>query len=119
MQSAVLETIAEPSLRSYVVWVPILPDDSEATALASSALVPDGRATHFWDASRALPPLVAPVLGLPEGWPAWDVYLLYHRNARWDDAPPAPAYWEHQLGDEVKAPVLDGPRFAQQVRELL
>ncbi|MBI4571627.1 MAG: hypothetical protein HY723_06715 [Chloroflexi bacterium] len=119
MQTAVLDTISDPSLRAYVAWVPILPDDKEPAAVASRALVPNTRAAHFWDAGRALPPLFAAVLGLPEGWPAWDVYLLYDRGATWEQEPPAPVYWEHQLGDQLPTPRLDGARFAARVRAKL
>ena len=119
MQSSVLATIKDVSLRAYVVWVPILPDDNRAAAIGSSALVPDGRAAHFWDELRSLPGPFALVLGLPEAWPAWDVYLAYGAGASWDEAPPAPVFWHHQLGDDVTAPKLNGAAFAAHVRELL
>ena len=80
---------------------------------------PDDRASHFWDAKKALPPLFASLLGLPEDWPAWDVYLAYPAGARWDDEPPAPAFWHHQLGDLDLAPKLDGEAFEKQLRELM
>jgi hypothetical protein len=35
---------------------------------------------------------------------AWDVYLVYDRNVRWDGAdPPAPSFWMHQLQEKVGA----------------
>ncbi len=119
MQSAVLDAIDDPSLRAYVAWLPILPDDSGAAARASSALVPDARARHYWDAERALPGPFAEALGLPDGWPAWDVYLAYPPGVTWGDWPPAPAFWHHQLGDLPIAPRLDGGAFAGQVHSLL
>ena len=67
-----------------------------------------------------LPPSVSATVGLPEGWPAWDVYLAYPPGVRWGEQPPAPAFWHHQLGDDLDlAPKLDGPAFADGVRELL
>ena len=119
IQSSVLEQIDDPSLRAYVAWVPILPDDCEAAALQSRALVPDARATHFWDARKALPPLFAELLDLPEGWPAWDVYLAYRAGPAWVDAPPPPSFWHHQLGELDIAPWLDGEAFASGVRALM
>ena len=115
MQAEVLNKIDDASLRMFGVWVPILPGDSEATAIESSALVPDARSAHFWDAKRALPPLFAPVLGLREGSPAWDVYMVFAPGVVWGAKAPAPSYWEHQLGNEVRAPVLDGERFREAV----
>ena len=119
IQAQVLESISEPSLRVYVAWVPILPDVNEAAARESSKVVTDGRTSHFWDAEKALPPLFAPVLGLPQDWPAWDVYLAYPAGTTWEDEPPKPAFWHHQLGELDLAPKLDGEVFAQQLRELI
>jgi hypothetical protein len=118
MQSSVLATIDDPSLRAYVAWVPILPADTEEAARQSASLVSDGRALHFWDARKQLPAAFAPVLGLPKAWPAWDVYLAYPPGAAWDRTPPAPAFWHHQLGDTIDAPVLNGEKFAAAVGEL-
>lgn len=119
IQNDVLGRIGDPTLRVYVAWVPILPDDSGEAAAASSALVPDVRARHFWDASRTLPPSFAPVLVLPKDWPAWDVYLAYPAGATWDATPPTPAFWHHQLGDLDVALTLDGAEFAKEVQALL
>jgi len=118
MQTDVLAKIDDPSLRAYVVWVPVLPDDGRPDE-GNLALVPDRRATHFWDQHGSLPPLLRAILWLPSDWPAWDVYLAYHSGAKWEQGPPAPAFWHHQLGDEPAAPKLDGLLFASQLRELI
>ncbi len=119
IQSKVLGTIDDVSLRAYVAWVPILPDDRGEASRQSALLVGDSRASHYWDAEKTLPPLFAPVLGLPEDWPAWDVYLAYPAGATWDDEPPAPAFWHHQLGDLDVAPKLDAEALEKQLRELM
>ena len=119
IQSNVLDTIKEPNLRVYVAWVPILPEDTETPDAGTRALLPDRRAVHFWDAEHALPEPFSRMLRLPEGWPAWDIYLAYPPGVDWEGEPPAPAFWHHQLGDTLDAPMLDGPRFAKQLRALL
>ncbi len=56
---------------------------------------------------EALPdaPITARIVRLPmlpedgAGRVAWDVYLVYPPGATWDDDPPVPAAWRHQLGD--------------------
>jgi hypothetical protein len=115
MQDEVLERIDAPSLRAFVGWVPILPEDNGDEASKSASLVADARAAHFWDAGKSLPGPFAATLGLPEGWPAWDVYLIYPPGATWQDAPPAPSYWEHQLGERPGAPLLDGAVFRERL----
>lgn len=119
IQSAVLETIPEASLRAYVAWVPILEGDGEGAAQESKALVADGRASHYWDEGRGLPDVFAKLLALPEGWLAWDVYLAYPSGVRWEEEPPAPSFWHHQLPELTLAPRLDGEVFAEGVRGLL
>ncbi len=119
MQRDVLAQIDDPSLRAYVAWVPILPADSADAAGASSSIVEDGRAMQFWDGRKALSGPFALTLRLPEGSPAWDVYMVYPVGVTWDDAPPAPAFWHHQLGPQPKAAVLDGSRFREQLQQLI
>jgi hypothetical protein len=119
MQSAVLDVTPDSSLHAYVAWVPILPGDSDRAAEESRTLVQDGRATHFWDEQRVLPQSFARVLGLPQDCPAWDVYLAYPPGVRWENEPPLPAFWHHQLGDTIDAPKLDGAAFAAQLQALL
>ncbi len=122
IQTSVLDRIRDPSLRAYVVWVPILPDDNEAAALGACELVTDAGATHFWDEQRVLPDMFASVLGLPEDWPAWDVYLAYPPGVTWPNSiqnAPAPAFWHHQLPNLEIAPKLDAPAFARELDHLM
>ena len=119
MQTEVLDDIDDPSLRAYVAWVPVLPEDVEPPDEETVGLVPDARARHFWDGEGHLPKLFHSVLGLPTDWPAWDVYLIYPPGVTWGDAPPSPSYWEHQLGELPNAPFLNGERFAAKLRATL
>ena len=119
MQTEVLDPIDAPSLRVYVAWVPVLPEDVEAPGEETLAVVPDSRARHFWDAEGHLPRLFHSVLQLPEDWPAWDVYLVYAAGAMWEQAPPAPAFWHHQLGELPNAPFLNGERFRERLESFL
>lgn len=115
MQTAVLDPIRDPSVRAYVVWVPILDTDRGAPDQETRSLVPDERAAHFWDAEGTLPGLFNRTLRLPGSDPAWDVYLAYPPGVRWGDDPPTPVYWQHQLPGVETAPPLDGDTFAQQL----
>ena len=89
---------------------------------AAAALVPDSRLHHFWDGGARLMNAYQDVLGLPED--AWDVFLLYDADARWDGpTPPRPHFWMHQLGSRekprVQGPYLDAATFAREARTLL
>jgi len=45
--------------------------------------------------------------------------LAYPPGARWDDEPPKPPYWQHQLGGMAMAAQLDGETLAAHVRLIL
>ena len=114
-----LDRVNGADLRVYAVWVPILRTDIRLAVSRATARLPDDRVNHFWDAEGALPQSYSRILGLPDSGPAWDVYLVFDRNARWDAEPPAPAQWMHQLGVGPSAQRLDADRLAGEVGKLL
>lgn len=58
----------------------------------------------------------APLVGTDQ--PAWDVWMLFDSNTTWRQAPPVPAWWEHQLGGLTANRYLDPERFAERARGL-
>ena len=111
----VLEAIDDNDLKVYVVWEPILRTDSEAAARVSSGFLRDDRVVHYWASSRAVGERFQGAIGL-EGEPAWDVYLIYDRGVRWDDRPPEPAAFMHQLGGRLPEEFrLNGPELTERV----
>ena len=48
--------------------------------------MPDPRAAHFWDASRIAGPWFARNIEGADGF-MWDTYLLYGRDATWNQVP--------------------------------
>jgi len=117
----VLSKILDPRLRAYVVWLPVLRNGGwESAAKDQGERVPDSRARRYYDADASVGRLYGSLLHLPRGLPAWDVYLVFAGNARWEAQPPAPAYWMHQLGLAAPSDLrLDGDRLARVVRGLL
>ncbi|HEV7243144.1 MAG TPA: heavy-metal-associated domain-containing protein [Thermoanaerobaculia bacterium] len=92
----------DPRLKGFVVWLPMLPTDSEQAAGAQAGSFVDARVAQQWDGERASGALLAKTLGLKSS--AWDVYLLYGPGVRWTgDNPPAPTFWMHQLRAETGA----------------
>ncbi|HEV8590828.1 MAG TPA: hypothetical protein VGQ55_01900 [Pyrinomonadaceae bacterium] len=83
-------------MKAYAVWVPVLASDGEFAVGRATKNIPDPRATHYWDANAEFVKSFAPVLGI--NGKAWDVYLLYDKEAEWGDTPPKPEYWQEQLG---------------------
>jgi hypothetical protein len=121
MQNGVLAQTNDPRLRAYVAWVPMF-RGREVDVPRATREVSDGRASHYWDGGSILTQQYRRALGFNE--PAWDIFLLYGPQARWDsDQPPMPAYWMHQLGSarrpRVNGPYLDAAVFLEKTRELL
>jgi hypothetical protein len=100
----------------YVVWSPQL-GAQETHVQSATALVPDRRARHYWDGGMLAGSAFQPLLSLPA--PAWDVWMLFDRDAMWlGDTPPRPAWWEHQLGAGPPELHLDAGRFASHAEAL-
>jgi hypothetical protein len=119
IQSKVLEKIKNPDVRVYAVYLPILRGDAESSVTAATKRLPDGRVSYFWDGKGETAQSYAPVLKLPAGYVAWDVYMVFNRDAEWKTEPPAPDYWMHQLGGVVPERRLDGDKFAEETGKLL
>ena len=116
-----MQEIADPRLRVYAVWVPMLSGQEKDVPVATR-LMPDGRTTHYWDEGGTLVRAYTQALSLAED--AWDIYFLYGPDARWEaEAPPKPHFWMHQLGSRdqprVAGPYLDAAVFADSARLLL
>jgi hypothetical protein len=115
----VLDELKTPDLRVYAVWVPILWSDWRFAVPRATTRLPDARVSHLWDAGGTLVKAYSRILRLSEGRPAWDVYLLFDRDAEWKDEPPAPQDWMHQLPLAPAERRLDGDRLAVEARRLL
>lgn len=121
MQNKVLELESSGRIKVYLAWVPRFRGMERDVPKATGTMA-DARVSHYWDGDSQLVKGYTRTLGLPED--AWDIFLLYGPDARWDGAdPPAPEYWMHQLGSarnpRVAGPYLDAAVFLQKTRELL
>jgi hypothetical protein len=111
-------------LRCYYVWLPVLRADVHEAAAKNAGKMENPRASHYWDEGLRLAHHMASALGVaeanaPDGTQtrriAWDVYLLYQRDATTIERP---AFWMHQL-DTNLAPRLDTAVLFERVRALL
>jgi hypothetical protein len=121
VQEQLFAQTGDPRLQPYVVWVPKVRGQASSIAVAAQR-VPDPRVRHFWDARGRLMNAYQEVLGIGED--AWDVFLVYGPDTRWDGTrPPAPRLWMHQLGPPEKPRVrgryLDVAAFASETRAIL
>lgn len=104
----------------YLVWVPMF-RGMERDVPKASREMPGPRVSHYWDGESVLGKGYRKTLGLSED--AWDIFLLYGPDAKWDgETPPAPDFWMHQLGSprrpRLAGPYLDADVFLQKVEAL-
>lgn len=125
MKRHVFEKVLDPNLHIYVVWAPVLsrmsPEGLAGAARSASRRLADARAQHFLDPDwRLITPYATllPGLHLPPEEPAWDVYLVFGPEVRWEAKPPLPTEWMHQL-DAGPLPLhLDAKKLADRIDAL-
>jgi hypothetical protein len=97
VRQAILEAVPDADLYLAIVWIGMLPDDTEEAARAITASMPSHpRVQYFYDPERRAGQAIARRLGGP-GAVAWDIYLFYSKGSEWTADPPLPVRWMHQL----------------------
>lgn len=118
MVQSALEAVRDQPIDVFVVWIPAIGGDRFEATERSKAFIPDERARHYWDGSQALGEALSPALGIRAKM-AWDVYLVFDEDARWESSPPAPLGWMHQLGGEDPALTLDEAKLVELLNDAL
>jgi hypothetical protein len=125
----------DPRLQTFVVHEPVLGVTRPATSPRPSGgkdvqkaaqLLHNPYVQHYWNPSGEFGRLLSRAVGLENGKGpvyAWDVWLLYGPEAKWEGTdPPRPRLLMHQLSalhGSATFPHLDSRDFAQQVQTLL
>jgi len=135
MNRDLLKDTSDPRLQTFVVHEPVLgiarylPGlrmGGERDVPKAGQLLTNPNVRHYWNASGAFGRLLSRAVGLKNGDRqvyAWDVWLLYGPEAKWEGAdPPRPLLLMHQLGalrGSTEFPPFDSHLFAQRVQTLL
>ncbi len=112
-----MKQVRDRRLRVYIVWMPILETDARKAALERSTEFSDSRVSYYWDANRITGPLWQEVMKIPAF--AWDIYLLYGKEAHWSVKPTVPIFWMHQLRGALDGPLLNVPELTEKTKNLL
>ncbi len=121
VQRYVMDQIASPDLKVYVVWEPVARRDSEQASYAASHLVSDPRVQQFWSGSRFTGTSFGRLSG-KEDKPVWNSFLIFGGDKKWTDAPPAPDYFRiaSQNGSEVPTDRrMNGAKLAEEIKARL
>ncbi len=96
----------------------MLRSDHRDDAEEASSEFSDSRISYFWDDEKLLGEAYSETLHLFRT--AWDVYLLYPGDVRWEDPAPDPYFWMHQLGLSAPlTPSLDEEGLTEEVAAAL
>ncbi len=118
VQQEILESMTDENLSVFVVWTPVLQEDSRRAAADAMQLIPDQRVVHFWDADKSLGFSAGKAVTLPrERELAWDVYFVFDPESKWENTLPTPDYWMHQLAKDERT--LDGEKLHTTIDMLL
>lgn len=124
MQKEIVEAYPQENLAVYVVWLPMIPTDSEAAARRSATMYRDSRLHQYYDPDRltgiayskdlkleqfrelldSLPsdhPLKQRIKDWfsmsPEERPVWDAAYFFPAAVKWTGSLPKPAMWTKQM----------------------
>jgi hypothetical protein len=119
-----MDQVKDESLRAYSVWVPILLTDAERAVPNATRRLPDNRVIHFWDGKGELVEAYKTILPTKnaetgEYIKAWDVYLVFAPGVEWQDRPPAPSFWMHQLYSVDPKNAFDSKALASEIERAL
>ncbi len=98
MQEEILGKNAGANVKVYAVWLPIIASDARSEWKKS--LLPDARVMHLWDEQRVTGRWFA-----NQAWygkdveVAWDIYILFGPEARWDGSPGPLISWGETVVD--------------------
>ena len=122
---ALLAKVDDPRLQTFVVHTSVIGGAAKDVPPAS-ALMPNSRVRHYWDASGNFGREVSKSLRLKRGSEAvyaWDVWMIYDGRASLAaTGVPEPTLFMHQLPKlrgQSGRQQLDGDVFAAKARELL
>lgn len=105
-------------LELHVVWVKILDTDSRAAVDKATTVLKDARAQHYWDQNSLLNAQLLDAIMFDVGVRMYDIFLLYDRDAVWDQRVPRPPYWMHEYRG-APGPWYDPQEFAKQIDRAL
>ncbi len=118
VQRYVLDEIDDDRLETFVVWGPMLGEETAEDAPSGSVYLNDPRSTHFWTGEHTLVEMLQKPIGLEDEL-AWDVFLVYAPGTEWGETPPVPDYYMHHGKSLPAERRLNGVKLHEQVRRLL
>jgi hypothetical protein len=103
VQDGILKAFPDADLDVLWVWISMMGGDTYAAAQKAAKKFKDNRVKQFFDPHQLAGRALAKSLGHSDNI-AWDIYCFYPVGALWQDLPPSPESWMHQLRDSWADP---------------
>ena len=115
----VLDQVRSKNLAVHVIWTAVRSNDKRSSVdEAHKLFTKEPRATQYWDGNQDLGLTYGKIVELPHNRElAWDIYMVYAAGVEWNDVPPMPDDWQHQLGRDERQ--LDGDKLRKSIESLL
>ena len=98
MQEEILDRNREADVEVYAVWLPMIASDARSEWKQS--LLPDGRVVHLWHEQRVTGRRFARQTWYDRNVEvAWDIYVLFGPDARWNGSPAPLISWGETVID--------------------
>jgi hypothetical protein len=96
---SIIQSFPKADISIAIVWINKLAADSKTAAEKTAETFNDSRVYQFYDPQQLSGQVIADSIGW-HGRIAWDIYLFYTAGSKWNDMPPSPVDWVHQLKDQ-------------------
>jgi len=96
VQKGVLGAFPNADLEVMIAWISMMDGDTYEAAEKAAAKFSDVRANQFYDPQKLTGRALAESLG-HKTEVAWDMYLFYPTGTIWQENPPPPETYVHQL----------------------
>lgn len=95
-----IENMAEKNIEVIIVWTNMLKSDDKENAYKAASMFKDPAITQYFDAQNEFGDLVARRLN-PKGSKAWDIYMFFDKDVKWNESLPRPFDYAHQLSESI------------------
>lgn len=97
IRKTVAEKMKSKDIGVIIIWTNMLKSDDKTTAEYAASLLDGKGITQFFDGENKFGDVVAKTIN-PKGEKAWDIYLFFDGDSKWEQKLPRPFEYVHQLG---------------------
>lgn len=109
VQKTIIEKATDKNISVIIIWTNMLKTDDQRSAYKAASLFKDPNITQFFDSENKFGDVVAQRLN-PQGKKAWDVYMFFDKDTKWNNDFPRPFEYAHQLSSTVN-PWVDSTKY--------